>query len=225
MSGRRSVSSALRQVLGRSVPTRGMRTPAIALSRPPRPGASAGEVQSQKSQVPAANPNTCVHLFERGRCRWCGMSSLGRAGRRLEKTEQSQIVHLLRSIGGYAYEIGTRRPRGDYQGTCQTPGLGDVFAFLPIKLNKPNELWCECKSATGRLRPEQRLFRERCIERGIPHVVGTLEAVSAWLLAHEFLLSGQVAHYRTTDPRVDDVHRTCTCNWHIALRGAMPPIE
>ena len=47
-----------------------------------------------------------------------------------EKVEQQQGITLLRSIGADVWVLGTRRPRGDSQGTRQTPGLPDVFAVL-----------------------------------------------------------------------------------------------
>lgn len=65
-----------------------------------------------------------------------------RAPRQLEKTEQAGGVKLLSTIGAKVYVLGTRRSRGrpcpkcgtfveEHQGTRQTPGVGDVLAFLP----------------------------------------------------------------------------------------------
>jgi hypothetical protein len=43
--------------------------------------------------------------------------------RQPEKAEQAGIVKLVRALGGRVYVLGTRRKRGDFQGTMQTPGL------------------------------------------------------------------------------------------------------
>jgi hypothetical protein len=116
-----------------------------------------------------------------------------------EKLVQSQIVNLLRSIGAAVYTLGTTRRRGDYAGTCQTAGIGDIFCLMP----KPKEgdgracgLWVEVKAAGGRLRPEQDEFRKQCIAAGIPHVVGGVDELIAWLIAGGWLKRESVAHYR-----------------------------
>lgn len=87
-----------------------------------------------------------------------------------EKAVQQQIVKLLHSVGAKTYVLGTRRKRGDFQGTCQTPGIPDVFAFLPAprlrKDSAPTSIWVEVKSARGRLRPEQREFQFLCQHAG-----------------------------------------------------------
>lgn len=48
-----------------------------------------------------------------------------------EKSEQSQIVQLLRSLGAQVYVLGNHRRKGDFAGTMQTPGLPDLQAFMP----------------------------------------------------------------------------------------------
>lgn len=43
-------------------------------------------------------------------------------------------------------------------------------------------LWCEVKSPTGRLTPEQATFRTWCQDRGIPHVVArSVDDVKEWV--------------------------------------------
>lgn len=117
-----------------------------------------------------------------------------------EKTEQAHIVQLLRSIGADVWILGTRRAKGDYQGTRQTPGLPDVLACLPWKGNISGGfrrmVAIECKSATGRLRPAQEYFAACCQESDMLHVVGGLDAVIAKLVELGYLKAENVAHYR-----------------------------
>lgn len=130
-----------------------------------------------------------------------------RRPRQLEKVEQQHIVDLLRSIGGEAYVLGTRRGRGrscpscgtfvqEHQGTRQSPGLSDVIGFTPIREGRRRMLVVEVKAEGGRLRDEQRDFRDFCVAAAVPHVVGGLNAVIAWLMAEGFLKADQVPHYR-----------------------------
>jgi hypothetical protein len=127
-----------------------------------------------------------------------------------EKAEQAHIVQLLRSIGGAVYVLGTRRRRGDHQGTMQTPGLPDVIAFLPtrehacirlvvdgVSLPLKRLFVCvECKATGGRLRPEQRAFRDFCRDAGIQHVSGDFDAIIAWLIDFGYVQADQFPHYR-----------------------------
>lgn len=118
-----------------------------------------------------------------------------------EKVEQQHIVQLLRTIGGRVYVLGTRRRRGDYQGTMQTPGVPDMMAFLPPRSKadpfRHMLLFVECKARGGRLRPEQQDFRALCEVSDVAHVVGTLDAVIAWLVRAEYVTVDQFPHYRT----------------------------
>jgi hypothetical protein len=115
-----------------------------------------------------------------------------------EKIEQAHIEQLLRTVGAAVYTIGTRRRKGDHQGTRQTPGLPDVLAFLPRHGESSARvlLFVEAKAAGGRLRPEQRVFREQCLDADVAHVVGGYDAVVAWLVARGRLRADSVPHYR-----------------------------
>ncbi len=123
-----------------------------------------------------------------------------------EKAVQQQIVTLLRTVGCAVSVLGTRRPRGEYQGTCQSPGLPDVWAWLPRGIGG---LWVEVKAEGGRLRPAQAAFRDAAVAAiaaadaaGAPkvgrvwYVTGGLDAVIAALIGLGLLTAGQVAHYR-----------------------------
>jgi hypothetical protein len=139
------------------------------------------------------------------------------AGRVLEKTEQFHIQSLLASLGGAVYVLGTRRRRGkpcpscgtfvpEDQGTRQTPGIADLVAFLPSKRpagETPRRvlLFIECKAEGGRLSPEQIVFRHLCHDAEIAHVVGTYNAVIAWLMDRQYLKPDAVPHYR--QPKAD----------------------
>ena len=117
-----------------------------------------------------------------------------------ERAIQAAIVQLLRHVSAQVYTLGTTRRRGDYQGTCMSPGLPDCIALLPRDLGV---LFVEVKSPTGRLRPKQALFRDLCLRatdagRGVYHVVGGLDAVMVMLMQVGLLKADQVAHYHTT---------------------------
>ena len=121
----------------------------------------------------------------------------------LEKAEQAHIIQTIRTLGGTVYEIGTKRPKGDYQGTRQTPGIPDLVVFLPLTKMGPDgcctvwrQVWIEVKAAGGRLRPEQAAFRDLSLAACVDHIVGGLDAVIAWLMREGYLNRDQVAHYR-----------------------------
>lgn len=122
---------------------------------------------------------------------------------RLERHEQSDGVALLRSLGAHVYVLGTVRPRGDTPGTMQTPGLADVQAFLPRPRYRSGQfeprrlmLWEVKRSRGGKLRAEQIDYRQHCIDAGLAHVVGDLNALMAWLVAEGYLLASQLPHDR-----------------------------
>lgn len=115
-----------------------------------------------------------------------------------ERTEQAGIVKLLRSIGGAVYVFGTTRRKGDYQGTMQTPGIPDLEVFLPPAggLSENTLLKIEVKAPHGRLSPAQQHYRDHCIAACVPHIVGGLDDVIAWLVKHGYLKLAQAPHYR-----------------------------
>lgn len=127
-----------------------------------------------------------------------------RAPSPLEKVEQTWIINLWLSIGGDVYVLGTKRKKGDHQGTMQTPGISDLYGFLPPPRYRPSvttwsDLWVEVKREKGEPSEEQVTFRERCIRAGTPHVMGTANAFIAYLIDGGWLRSDQVAHYRLGD--------------------------
>jgi hypothetical protein len=125
------------------------------------------------------------------------MAKAGRPSRVPEKTEQAHIVQLLLSINAAVFVLGTRRPRGDYAGTCQTPGLPDLVAFLPsTREHGTRQVWIECKAIGGRLRSEQQNFRTLCECAGVAHIVGTFDDVIAWLAGNGYVKASQFPHYR-----------------------------
>ena len=118
--------------------------------------------------------------------------------RQPEAVAQRHIVTLLRHVGAEVYVLGTRRPKGDHPGTCQTPGLCDVLAFLPRDLGV---LFIECKAPRGRLSDAQRAFRARAVAlMDVPgsrvyYATGGLDAVIITLIHIGLLKADQVAHY------------------------------
>jgi hypothetical protein len=114
-----------------------------------------------------------------------------------EKVVQAQIQHALLSVGAAVYTIG-RPPRRDavFKGTGQTPGIPDLYVLLPASpvvlqggraAYGPHGLWIEVKAKGGRLRPEQAAFQARCVDAGIPHLVGGLDDVLAYLFTHGYI--------------------------------------
>lgn len=104
--------------------------------------------------------------------------------RRSEKAEQAAIVQLLQSVGAAVYVLGTRRKRGDYQGTMQTPGLPDLLAFVPMvqASTRRYELACiEVKVAGARRTWPQSVFAGYCEKAGVCYQCGTLDDVLSWL--------------------------------------------
>ena len=128
-----------------------------------------------------------------------------------EKIIQQQVANLLRSLGCGVYVLGTRRRKGDYHGTMQTPGIPDLFAFLPpyptyvedydyyaagVANTVPACLWLELKAPKGRRTPEQVAFGDACERCHVPYVWGGLDDVIAWLVRNGYLKLDSVAHYR-----------------------------
>jgi hypothetical protein len=145
-----------------------------------------------------------------------------------EKFEQSNGVDLLTKIGAKVYILGTRRPSGkpcprcgtfvrEHQGTCQTPGISDVFAFLPARGPTPCEhctrdhvceahegqrrrasrlllVW-EAKSQTGKPSEAQKEFLALCAAADVAHVLGDLNQLVGWLIGHGYVKADQIPHH------------------------------
>jgi hypothetical protein len=137
---------------------------------------------------------------------------------------QRQIEHLLRSFGFEVFVIGTRQSRGTgcpncgtfvptrSHGTRQTPGVTDLIGFSKLHARPLDErlraagavlplrrvfVFVESKCGPhARLNPEQQAFRALCKEAGIPHVVGDLNAVIAWLCEQGIARPDQFSHFR-----------------------------
>lgn len=83
--------------------------------------------------------------------------------------------------------------------TKQTPGIPDRRYYHRARRLA---LWWEAKSATGRQRPDQKLFQEMCEATGEIYVLGTDRDLFAWLVEHrvaawsgELLVSLPFDHY------------------------------
>ncbi len=121
---------------------------------------------------------------------------------RLEKYEQADGVKLLRSLGAAVYVLGTTRRAGDYQGTMQTPGIADIEAWMPVRVDTQNGaaetglrklLKWEVKRARGaRLSPEQKAYAAHCHAAGVDYVCGDLTALMRWLVADGYLRRDQL---------------------------------
>jgi hypothetical protein len=129
-----------------------------------------------------------------------------------EKVEQAHGVQLLRSLGAAVYVSGTRRRRGDYQGTMQSLGIPDVEAWLPRRLSDGDAparrlLKWEVKAAGAwrahtLLTPEQRDYAELCYAAGVAHVCGDYDALVTWLVINAYLDGKNLPHYRPAASRL-----------------------
>jgi hypothetical protein len=111
-----------------------------------------------------------------------------------EKQEQASIVKLLRLIGAAVYVLGTTRKRTDFHGTMQTPGIPDVFCYLPRPKHGGEyqvwgylPMWIEVKAAKGRLSPAQVRFRELTQAAGVRYYVGGADGLAVELRALGYL--------------------------------------
>jgi hypothetical protein len=129
------------------------------------------------------------------------LARLGRLQVRVpEKVEQAHIVQLLRSIGAKVYVIGHPSPNDGrrHRGTGQTAGLPDLLVFLQSNAlpGRWVVLFVECKALGGRIRPEQAVFQGFCANAAVEHIVGTFDAVIAWLVAHHYVKAEQFSQER-----------------------------
>lgn len=106
-----------------------------------------------------------------------------------ERTEQRAIVQLLRSIGASVYVLGTTRRKGDHPGTMQTPGIPDLYVFLPKTPTRyiGMAVWIEVKAKRGRPSAAQNEFRRECKALGVSHVLGGVDDVIMFLEDHRYL--------------------------------------
>ncbi len=120
---------------------------------------------------------------------------------RLEKHEQQDGVKLLRSLGAAVYVLGTKRRKGDYQGTNQTPGIADVEAWMPTKRSDQCTPWMlsrqllkwEVKRSRGaKTSVEQESYAALCTDAGVSYVCGDLSALMRWLVDAGYLRADQV---------------------------------
>lgn len=124
-----------------------------------------------------------------------------------EKQHQHNGQALLRSIGALVWTLGTRRRKGDFQGTMQTPGIPDVYALLPARAADQyrSPLWWEVKAVDGASRPEQLAFEQAhaatTATHWIGYVRGTFDALVGWLVAHGYVKAQNVPHYYLRDTR------------------------
>lgn len=117
-------------------------------------------------------------------------NGLARLKPQAEKAEQAAIVMLLERLGAKIWVLGTRRPKGDYPGTRQTPGLPDLLVCLPrcARLGwRMTRLEIEVKTKQGRTSDAQLEYQALCRATGISHILGGLDDVLAWLRARGYV--------------------------------------
>jgi hypothetical protein len=127
-----------------------------------------------------------------------------------EKAEQRAIVQLLEALGAKVYVLGTRRRKGDHQGTMQTPGIPDLYFVLPSRYKTkngklhsasdapddsyatgPTHVWVEVKRKGGRRSLAQQEFRNWHIFQQPYYICGTCDDVQNWLVHHRWLSESQ----------------------------------
>ena len=90
-----------------------------------------------------------------------------------EADEQLAIVELLTLHGWRVWRIGQRNAEG-----TQDAGVADLYALH----RRYGALWVEAKRPhNGRLKRDQKDFREECLACRVPHVWGALPAVQSYL--------------------------------------------
>lgn len=116
----------------------------------------------------------------------------------LEKVEQVGVVTLFRSLGARVYVVGTKRRRGDYQGTMMSEGIPDLEVFLPARNGKPARfVKVEVKrQKIGRFSPKQIEYRGLCLAAGVDYIGGCLDDVIAWLTREGYVKAESFPHYR-----------------------------
>ena len=139
------------------------------------------------------------------------MRQVAVARRQPERTEQAHVIKLYRAIGATVFVMGTSRRKGARcpqcqafvpnrdHGTHQTPGIPDLFVLLPPVprvSSTPEPLFHEVKAPGGRLRPEQQQFRAQCLDAGVLHVVGGLNAAIEFLVRTGRARPESFPHYR-----------------------------
>lgn len=102
---------------------------------------------------------------------------------RLEAEEQNEAVGLLRLCGAKIYSLSQKRRTG------QTPGIPDVFAFVPLPSGEIVPLWLEVKrdDRKAKASPEQVVFRLLCKLAEVHHIVGTVRHLEEWCVRHNLI--------------------------------------
>jgi hypothetical protein len=119
-----------------------------------------------------------------------------------ERVEQTNICNLARSIGGKVCVLGTTRRKGDHQGTMQSPGLPDLFIFMPSPtlpnshglIDRATGIWFEVKAPGGKRSAEQIEFGNACMMTETPYGYGTLTDFVHYLVAGGWLKRENVNH-------------------------------
>lgn len=115
---------------------------------------------------------------------------------RLEKHEQDDICKLTSTLGGKPHVYGTRRPKGDFQGTRQTIGVPDLWiAFRGFAL-----FW-EVKREGEDRTPPQLAFAEWCEVSHTNYGWGTYNDFCDRLIVEGLVSDKNVPHYRLRQPR------------------------
>src|SRR3990167_11056267 len=93
-----------------------------------------------------------------------------------ERAEQAACLKILRLLGAEVYVLGTTRKRGDHPGTMMTPGLPDLYAFLPMgpppAAVTPWPMWIEVKAPVDGPAPNSGEFAPGAGRAGIGLLAG-----------------------------------------------------
>jgi len=112
-----------------------------------------------------------------------GLAPAASGPSRLEVEEQNEAMGLLRLCGAKVYSLSQRRRTG------QTPGIPDVFAFVPLPSGVIVPLWLEVKRDDRRAKssPEQVVFQLLCKLAEVHHVVGSVRQLEEWCVRHDLI--------------------------------------
>lgn len=117
---------------------------------------------------------------------------------RLEREIQRDVVRLYRAHGCVVYETSQRRA------AKVSPGIPDLIV---MHTGARVQFYHEVKTPSGKLRPDQKDFRDQCLASGTVHIVGGVAAAERQLDAIGVRADGN--HPTTQKVNNDRPTRSC----------------
>jgi hypothetical protein len=148
---------------------------------------------STPDELRAASASSSVTASQSGatatsRCRSPARGRLSAARPTTQRLEKQIELAGDKQLAALGFEVVKFSHPGK---TKQTPGIADRRYYHRARRIC---FWWEAKSATGRQRPDQRLFQEMCDAVGDPYCLGTDRDLFTWLLARYPLVRDEQGH-------------------------------